>query len=301
MLSSFRSITAGSLRPVAQSYSSLFSSPILTSQLGATRTYAKKKAADSGNKTTSKQVAQQRERALAQQQLKRKELKKMARLRLQAKRSLDTPLYLPTTTALQYLRAIEVGYPADTTTITMTVRVIADRGVQPISGSVKLPKGINTDQRIAVFTLNPELAAAAKQAGAVVVGGEELIEQVKEGNIDFNKALATPDIVSKLTPIARILGPKGLMPSARKGTVSNDIVSLVSTSIGQMDFRQRSVPTVSVPVAKANFSDAEVIRNLIAAIDAVRLSAAKVISKKPVVLGQTTLSTTHGPGIVIDV
>lgn len=264
---------------------------------------SKKKKEDVGtaNKATSKQIAAQRERVLAQQQIKRREQKKMARLRLEAKRALDTPLHLDTITALRYLRAAEVGQPASTTTLTMNVAVISDRGVQPLSGSIKFPKSLDADQRIAVFTLNPELAEKAKAAGAAVVGGEELIDQVKTGTIDFNKALATPDILSKLNQIARVLGPKGLMPSPRRGTVSNDIVELVSSSVGVMDFRQGSVPFVSVPVAKASFTDAEVLKNLIAAIDAIRSSANRAISKKPVVLGQTTISSTRGPGIVIEV
>lgn len=268
------------------------------------RAYAKPAAAaaaSSGNKASSKQIAAQRERALAQAQIKRKEQKRMARLRLEAKRALDTQLFLDTATAIRYLRAAEVGHPAESTTLTMTVRVIADNGVQALAGSVRLPKGLDTDQRIAVFTLNPELAAAAKEAGAAVVGGEDLIEQVKNGVIDFNKALATPDILAKLGPIARVLGPKGLMPSARRGTVSNDIVKLIGDSIGVIDFRQRSIATVSLPVAKAYFTDAEIVKNLIVAIDTVRETANKIQSKRPIVLGQTTLSSTHGPGIVIDV
>lgn len=261
----------------------------------------KKEDAGSANKATSKQVAAQRERALAQQQVKRREQKKMARLRLEAKRALDTPLHLDTLTALRYLRAAEVGQPSSTTTLTINVSVISDRGVQPLSGSIKFPKSLDANQRIAVFTLNPELAEQAKAAGAAMVGGEDLIEEVKAGNINFNKALATPDILSKLNAIARVLGPKGLMPSPRRGTVSNDIVELVSSSVGVVDFRQGSVPFVSIPVAKASFSDAEVLKNMIAAIDAVRSSANRAISKKPVVLGQTTLSSTRGPGIVIEV
>lgn len=276
--------------------------PIMVAPV-AVRFASKKKKEDPGstNKATSKQIAAQRERVLAQQQVKRREQKKMARLRLEAKRALDTPIHLDTLTALRYLRAAETGQPASTTTLTMTVRVISDRGVQPLSGSIKFPKGLDADQRIAVFTLNPELAEKAKAAGAAVVGGEDLIDQVKAGNINFNKALATPDILSKLNPIARVLGPKGLMPSPRRGTVSNDIVELVSSSVGVMDFRQGGVPFVSVPVAKASFTDAEVLKNLIAAIDAVRASANRAVSKKPVVLGQTTLSSTRGPGIVIEV
>ena len=265
--------------------------------------FASKKSADAGtsSKATSKQIAAQRERNLAQQQIKRREQKKMSRLRLEAKTCLNTPLHLDTLTALRYLRAAEVGQPGDTTTITMNVRVVAERGVQPLFGSIKFPKSLDSDQRIAVFTLNPELAEEAKAAGAAVVGGEELIDEVRNGNINFNKALATPDILSKLSSVARVLGPKGLMPSPRRGTVSNNIVDLVSRSVGVVDFRQGGVPFVSVPVAKVSFTDAEIVKNLIAAIDEVRAAANRAVSKKPVVLGQTTISSTRGPGIVIDV
>lgn len=266
------------------------------------RFYAKPAAAITpGNKASTKQIAAQRERALAQAQIKRAEQKRMARLRLEARRPLDTPLFLDTATAIRYLRAAEVGHPAQSTTLTLTVRVIANNGVQALSGSVRLPRGLDANQRIAVFTLNPELADAARAAGAAVVGGEELIEQVKAGVIDFNKALATPDILPKLNPIARTLGPKGLMPSARRGTVSNDIAKLIAESTGAIDFRQRSIASVSLPVAKAYFTDAEIVKNLIVAVDALRQTADRVISKQPVILGQATLSSTHGPGIVIDI
>lgn len=264
-----------------------------------TRFYAKKK--DGTAKVSSKQMAAQRERQAAALQLKRREQKKMALRRLEARRALDTPLKMDISTALRYLRAAEVGYPSKMTTITMTVSVVAERGTPPLNGSVRLPKGLDMDQRIAVFTLNPETAEAALKAGAAVAGGEELIEAVQNGQIDFNKALATPDIVAKLNTVARILGPKGLMPATRRGTVSANIVELVSNSLGRQDFRQRSVPSVSIPVGRANFSDADVIKNLIAAIDSVREASGRVVTKKPVILGQTTISSSHGPGIVIDV
>lgn len=246
-------------------------------------------------------MAAQRERQASALNTKRKEQKRMAVRRLEARRPLDTPLYMDTPLALRYLRASEVGYPSSMTTITMTVSVVAERGTAPLNGSVRLPRGLDMDQRIAVFTLNPAIADAALAAGAAVAGGEDLIEAVQSGAIDFNKALATPDIVGKLGAVAKILGPKGLMPSTRRGTVAANIVELVSDSLGRQDFRQRSVPSVSIPVARADFTDADVIKNLIAAIDAVRDAVGKVQTRKPIILGQTTLSSTHGPGIVIDV
>lgn len=273
---------------------------LLSSPTGV-RFASKKKTVPSSHKITAKQLAAQRERKLATDQAKRKEEKKLRDQRLEAKRPLDTSLYLDTLTALRYIRAAEVGQSASSTTISMNVRVIADRGTQPISGSVKFPKSLSTDQRIAVFTSDPLLAEEAKDAGAVVVGGDELIEQVKNGNINFNKAFATPDMASKLNTVARILGPKGLMPSARRGTITTDITQVISNTAGAVDFRQRSVPAIAIPVARASFTDAEVVKNLIAAIDAVREAASRVNAKKPVVLGQTTISSTRGPGIVIEV
>lgn len=272
---------------------------LFVSQIGSIRNYAKKD--DSAPKVNSKLLAQQRERALAQEQNKRREQKKMNRLRESARNCLDTPLYMDTPTALRYLRASEVGQPASSTTITLSVRVVADRGVQPLSGSIRFPKSLSEDQAIAVFTTNPELAQIAKDAGAAIVGGEELIQQVKDGNINFTKALATPDIVPKLNSVAKILGPKGLMPSTRRGTVSNNIEELILNSKGAVDFRQGGVPVVSVPVGMAHFTDIEIVKNLIAAINEIRAAANKAISKRPVVLGQTSISSTHGPGIVINI
>lgn len=290
------SITSGIisnlLRPTLASGSSIVAPDTV-------RFYAKKK--DGTAKVSSKQMVAQRERQVAALQIKRREQKRIALRRLEARRALDTPLKMDVSDALRYLRAAEVGYPSQMTTITMTVSVVAERGTPPINGSVRLPKGLNMDQRIAVFTLNPETAQAALEAGAAVAGGEELIEAVQNGQINFNKALATPDIVAKLNTVARTLGPKGLMPATRRGTVSANIVELVSNSLGRQDYRQRSVPSLSIPVARVDFSDADVIKNLIAAIDSIREASGRVVTKKPVILGQTTLTSTHGPGIVIDV
>lgn len=265
------------------------------------------KSGDAGvSRATSKQIAAQRERHAAQQALKRKELKRMSKLRDEAlHHALDTPLYLPTLTALRYLRAAEVGHPLNSTTLTMFVRVVADRGTQPLFGSVKLPKSLDSgSKKVAVFTTNEAAHEAAVAAGADFVGGEDLIEQVKAGQVEFHKCFATPEVLSKMTQagLPRMLGPKGLMPSAKRGTVGTDIASLIESSAGKLDFRQKQGSSIlALPVGKIGFSDKEIVSNLNAAIGAIRESANKVVSKKPVILGQTTISSTHGPGIVIEV
>ena len=135
-----------------------------------------------------------------------------------------------------------------------------------------------------------------------LIGGADLVAKIKSGGIsvDFDKAFATPDIVPALqSQVARILGPRGVLPSVKKGTVSDDISSLLQESLGSMPFRQRG-NSISIGVGKCYFTDREILQNIISARAAFKTAVDNQKSKKPNILSKTTLSSTHGPGIVID-
>lgn len=225
----------------------------------------------------------------------------LAKKRIQAKTPPQkSPLYADLPTALRYLRAAEVGRSNEASTITVTSQIVAEKGTQPLQGAIRFPKPLK-DIQILVFTSDAEQAQIAKDNGAALVGGAELIEQIKEGTValgGFNKAFATPELIGSLAPLARSLGPKGLMPNAKKGTVTSDLETALSQSLGTMPFKQKS-NLLSIAIGRASFSDSEIIKNVIAASQAVKSAATTVKSKKPPIIGETTISSTNGPGFVI--
>lgn len=240
---------------------------------------------------------------LSKDQLKRRELRRLVQRKAAARKpAADHPLYMPVTQALRFLRAAEVGQPQSQQTISLTTLVISERGAPQLNGNISFPKPLK-DVKIAVFTNDEDqLKIARDQFNCHLVGGSELIEKIKKGEVplDFDKAFATPDIAISLTSqLGRILGPRGLLPNAKKGTVTEDISSLIKDSMGTLPFRQRG-NCISIAVAKCSFTDTQVLENILAAQKSFKLALANQKAKKPSILGQTTLTTTHGPGLVID-
>lgn len=240
---------------------------------------------------------------LSKDQLKKREIRRLAQRKAAAKKSpSDHPLYMSIPMALRFLRAAEVGQPQTQQTITLTTAVVAERGVPALAGSVSFPRPLK-EVKIAVFSGSEEqLKIARERFNCHLVGGIEIIEKIKAGEIDvdFDKAFATPDIAPALTSqLARILGPRGVLPTVKKGTVAADITHLVQDSLGSMPFRQRG-NSIGIAVGKSSFTDRQILENAIATHDAVKEALANQVSKKTSLLGKTTLSSTHGPGIVID-
>ncbi|ODV97649.1 hypothetical protein PACTADRAFT_63087 [Pachysolen tannophilus NRRL Y-2460] len=233
---------------------------------------------------------------------KKLQQKKVSAQRVRAKQSPSkSPLYMDIPTALRYIRASEVGRSATEAVITITSRVVAERGTQPISGSIQLPKPLK-ESTILIFTSSKEKQEKCYGNGAKLCGGQELIEKIKENEIDlskFDKAFATPEMASSLASIARTLGPKGLMPTAKKGTVVEKVEDAVSEAIGSLPYRQRA-ELLSLPIGRCDFTDEAIIKNIISCSNSIKNVASTIKSKKPVLIGETTLTSTHGPGIVID-
>jgi large subunit ribosomal protein L1 len=185
-----------------------------------------------------------------------------------------------------------------------TVEVAFRLGIDPrkadqmVRGTVNLPHGTGRSVRVGVFATG-EKAREAKEAGADVVGGEELLEEVMKGVIDFDAAVATPDMMAAVGKAGRVLGPRGLMPNPKTGTVTFDIAKAVQDiKAGKLEYRVDRTGNLHLVIGKSSFSEQQLVDNYLAVIDEVlraRPSAAKGKYVK-----SCTVATTMGPGIAID-
>lgn len=169
---------------------------------------------------------------------------------------------------------------------------------QMVRGSVMLPHGTGKTRRIAVFAVG-EKAKEAMDAGADVVGGEELVKRVQEGQIDFDVALATPDVMGMVGRLGKILGPRGMMPNPKSGTVTFDIAKAVrDTRGGRIEFRVDRYGNVHVPIGKVSFSEQQLAENFAALMEAI--VRARPPAAKGTYVRSVTLTTTMGPPIHVD-
>ena len=169
---------------------------------------------------------------------------------------------------------------------------------QMVRGTVGLPAGTGKDVRVAVFATG-EAAAAAREAGADLVGSDDLAAQVEAGKFDFDVAIATPDMMPLVGRLGRALGPRGLMPNPKTGTVTNDVGRAVTEfKGGKVEYRTDRHGNVHVPIGRASFEPAALNQNFRAVID--ELQKAKPSSSKGKYFKKVTLSSTMGPGIRVD-
>lgn len=186
-----------------------------------------------------------------------------------------------------------------------TVEVALNLGVDPrhadqmVRGVVSLPRGTGKTLRVAVFAKGDK-AAEARASGADVVGAEDLMEQVQKGQIDFDRCIATPDMMGLVGRLGKILGPRGLMPNPKVGTVTMDVAGAVTAAkAGQVEFRVEKAGIVHGGIGKASFEDAALAENLRAFVDAV--VKAKPTGAKGTYLKRVSISSTMGPGLRVDV
>jgi large subunit ribosomal protein L1 len=185
-----------------------------------------------------------------------------------------------------------------------TVEVAMRLGVDPrkadqmVRGTVSLPHGTGKTARVAVFATGDK-AEEARAAGADIVGGDELIEQVSGGMLDFDAAVATPDLMGKVGRLGRVLGPRGLMPNPKTGTVTNDVAKAV-TDIkgGKIEYRVDRQANLHFVIGKTSFTEDQLLENYSAALDEVL--RAKPSTAKGRYLKKVAISTTMGPGILVD-
>ena len=202
------------------------------------------------------------------------------------------------------LEAVRLAKETSTTKYDATVEVAMVLGVDPrkadqmVRGTVNLPHGTGKTARVIVFATGDK-AAEAEAAGADVVGADDLIERIQGGFLDFDAAVATPDQMSKVGRIARILGPRGLMPNPKTGTVTQDIGKAVSDiKGGKVNFRVDKQANLHLVIGKASFAPEQLIENYAAALDEVLRS--KPSAAKGRYLRKVTFTTTMGPGIPVD-
>lgn len=185
-----------------------------------------------------------------------------------------------------------------------TVDVAVKLGVDPkysdqmVRGAISLPHGLGKSVRVAVFCKG-EKQAEAKNAGADAYGAEDLVAKVKEGWLEFDAAVATPDVMALVGQIGRILGPRGLMPNAKTGTVTQDIARVVTElKAGRVEFKVDKAGILHAPLGKVSFGSAKILDNLRALLKAV--NQAKPAAAKGTYMQTMTVSTTMGPGFKID-
>jgi large subunit ribosomal protein L1 len=189
----------------------------------------------------------------------------------------------------------------DTTKFNQTVEVSTNLGIDPrqsdqnVRGSVALPNGIGKSVRVAVFAQG-ENAEKATAAGADIVGGDDLATRIKGGFLDFDVALATPDMMGVVGPLGRLLGPRGLMPSPRSGTVTTDIASGVREfKAGKIEFRNDKGGNVAAAVGKLNFTETQLLENINTFLN--HLRTVKPAAAKGNYIRTVTISATMSPGI----
>jgi large subunit ribosomal protein L1 len=196
--------------------------------------------------------------------------------------------------------AIDASYANFDETVDVAVRLGVDprHAEQMVRGTVILPNGLGKEVKVLVFAKG-EKEKEATDAGADFVGNDDLIEKIKGGWLDFDKAVATPDMMGSVGKIGKLLGPRGLMPNAKTGTVTFDIARAVQElKAGKIDFRVEKAGIVHVPMGKVSFGAEKIVQNATAFLE--MIMRLKPASSKGTYLKSIAISTTMGPGIKID-
>ena len=202
------------------------------------------------------------------------------------------------TEALGLVKSLAPAKFDETVEIAVRLGVDPRKADQMVRGTVALPSGTGTDVRVAVFAAG-EAAEEARSAGADVVGADDLAAEIEKGNFAFDVAIATPDLMPLVGRLGRVLGPRGLMPNPKTGTVTNDVGRAVSEfKGGKVEYRTDRYGNVHVPLGKVSFDVAALETNFRAVID--ELQRAKPASSKGRYMKKISLSSTMGPGVKVD-
>ena len=225
-------------------------------------------------------------------------MKQGKRLR-EAYEAFETTRPYPLPEAIRLVKANARAKFDETVEIAMNLGIDPRHADQMVRGLVSLPNGTGKVVRVAVFARGPK-AEEAQAAGADVVGAEDLAEKVQAGEINFDRCIATPDMMSVVGRLGKILGPRGLMPNPRLGTVTQDVRGAVQAAkAGQVEFRAEKAGIVHAGVGKASFPDDKLEENIRAFADAIQ--KAKPSGAKGTYVQRVSLSSSMGPGVRVDI
>ena len=226
----------------------------------------------------------------------------MAKLTKKAKAQqgkVDSTKLYPLTDALSLVKECATAKFDESIDVSVQLGIDARKSDQVVRGAVVMPNGTGKTKRVAVFTQGPK-ADEAKAAGADIVGMDDLAAQVKAGQIDFDVVIASPDAMRVVGTLGQILGPRGLMPNPKVGTVTPDVAGAVKNAkAGQVQFRVDKAGIVHGTIGRRSFEDDKLAGNLRALLDA--LNKAKPASTKGIYLRKVAVSSTMGVGVRVDV
>jgi large subunit ribosomal protein L1 len=215
-----------------------------------------------------------------------------------AREGIDRDKFYPLAEAVKVVKSRAKAKFDETVEVSMNLGVDPKHADQMVRGVCNLPNGSGRTLRVAVFARGPK-ADEAKTAGADVVGADDLVAQVQGGTINFDRCIATPDMMGLVGRLGKVLGPRGLMPNPRVGTVTMDVTSAVKAAKGgAVEFRVEKAGIVQAGVGKASFSEQALVENVRAFVDAV--VRAKPPGAKGNYLNKISLSSTQGVGVKVD-
>ena len=204
----------------------------------------------------------------------------------------------PISEAIDLVKEMAFAKFDETIDLSLNLGVNPKHSDQMVRGAVVLPHGVGKTVRVAVFAKGDK-AKEAEQAGADVIGDEDLAEKIKGGFLGFDKVVATPDMMKVVGQLGRVLGPRGMMPNPKVGTVTFEIAKAVKdTKTGKVDFRVDKAGIVHASIGKVSFDTQKLRENLVVLVEA--LAKAKPSSAKGVYMKTATVSSTMGPGIKLD-
>jgi large subunit ribosomal protein L1 len=212
--------------------------------------------------------------------------------------AVDRSKSYPVIEALETVKKCATAKFDESVEVAVNLGIDAKKSDQAVRGSVVMPAGTGKKVRVAVFTQGDK-ADAARAAGADIVGLEDLAEKIKAGQMDFDVAIASPDAMRVVGQLGQILGPRGLMPNPKVGTVTPDVATAVKNAkAGQVQYRTDKAGIVHCSIGRASFSKDQLRENLAALIDA--LNKSKPASAKGVFLRKLSVASTMGPGVRVD-
>jgi large subunit ribosomal protein L1 len=223
---------------------------------------------------------------------------KLAKRVAKAREGIDRKKLYPVTDAVSMVKERASAKFDETVEVAINLGVDPRHADQMVRGAVNLPNGTGRNVRVAVFARGAK-ADEARAAGADIVGAEDLVESIQGGTIDFDRCIATPDMMPLVGRLGKVLGPRGLMPNPKVGTVSQDVAGAVKASKGgAVEFRVEKAGIVHAGVGKASFAPEALVENIRAILDAVQ--KARPTGAKGTYLQRVSISSTMGPGVKVD-